>query len=132
MWNLQCLIFPWFFKQTCNRTKVPNYKYKGLVSFMLFWWVFHYIHFQHFDDPKTHFVDIEHFTKQNNTIKQFRCLVVFIVMWWVKCAIPQYPMLISTNVHICNHKEMSDLYFFVDGFIMLIFSVSGHRSIYVN
>jgi len=44
-----------------NRTSVPYPNFKGIVSYVFIWLVFHYVHFQRFGDLKTRFLDNDHF-----------------------------------------------------------------------
>jgi hypothetical protein len=36
VWNLHCLIFPWWLERMFNRTKLPNLNFKGILSSVFF------------------------------------------------------------------------------------------------
>ena len=61
VWNLHCVIFPWWLERMFNRTKLPNLNFKAILSSVFISWVFHYVHFQHFCDLKTRFLDNDHY-----------------------------------------------------------------------
>ena len=52
VWNLHCLIFPWWLERMFNRTKLPNLNFKAILSSVFISWIFSLCSFSAFLWPE--------------------------------------------------------------------------------
>ena len=124
-----CLICnaSWWLEQTFIRTNMFNPNIKGIFSSILISSLFHYVLFLRYGDLKSRFLNIDHFAKPKKLFGVWNfifvmcnvsliCNASFSHGDYIKRAIVQ-----TYLIQILN--ESSVLYFFVECFIMFIFSV---------
>ena len=96
----KCLIFKWWIELMWNRTNVPK-RYFNETTVLSFCYALKYVHFRHFGELKTRFLDIVHFAQPNNFGNSFEVWKFIILLLWVKCVI--FEWLIEQS---CNHTNV--------------------------
>ena len=129
MIKLQCLTFPKWIQQTSNLTNLPKPNFKGIVSYVNISRVFNYDVFQRFGDLKMRFLHNEYFLSKHTMYYVFCVSEVYnrIVMYLfcdAKFCQSEYNKRANVQTSLIPIlKKSSNLYLFLERFIMLIFSV---------